>query len=132
MSMVGELIYFLGLQGKQLSDGIFISKSKYARNMLQKFGLENASPKHTPASTHAEPTKDSNAINVDESLYRSMIGSLLYLVASRPDIAYDVGVCARYQSNPKTNPLTIVKQILKYISGTVDYDLLYSSDSCWN
>lgn len=63
---------------------------------MKKFGLENASGKHTLTTTHIKLIGDSDGTNVDESLYRSMIGSLLYLTASRPDIAYDVGVCARY------------------------------------
>ncbi|KAK2389118.1 secreted RxLR effector protein [Trifolium repens] len=65
-------------------------------------------------------------INVDQSLYRSMIGSLLYLTASRPDITYDVGVCVRYQADPKVSHLTQVKRILKYVNGTCDYGIMYS------
>ncbi|WJX69187.1 hypothetical protein P8452_53469 [Trifolium repens] len=96
MSLVGELTYFLGLQIKQMEDTIFISQSKYARNIVKKFGMENATHKRTPAPTHLKLTKDEKGISVDQSLYRSMIGSLLYLTASRPDITYAVGVCARY------------------------------------
>ncbi|CAM8930697.1 unnamed protein product [Rhodiola kirilowii] len=96
MSMVGEMNYFLGLQVKQKDDGIFISKSKYARNLIKKFDLEKASHKRTPAATHLKITKDDAGKNVDQTLYRSMIGSLIYLTASRLDIAYAVGVCARY------------------------------------
>lgn len=97
MSMVGELIYFLGFGIKQMKDGIFISQSKYTKVIVKKFGLDKkASVKRGPTPTHIKLTKDSNGTNFDESLYRSMIGSLLYLTASRPNIAYDVGVCARY------------------------------------
>ncbi|CAM8993785.1 unnamed protein product [Rhodiola kirilowii] len=86
MSMVGEICYFLGLQVKQKVDGIFISQSKYARNLIKKFDLEKATHKRTPVATHVKVTKDEAGAKVDQTLYRSMIGSLLYLTASRPDI----------------------------------------------
>ena len=125
MSLVGELTYFLGLQVKQMEDSIFLSQSKYAKNIVKKFGMENASHKRTPAPTHLKLSKDEAGTSVDQSLYRSMIGSLLYLTASRPDITYAVGVCARYQANPKISHLTQVKRILKYVNGTSDYGIMY-------
>ena len=129
MSLVSELTYFLGLQVKQMEDTIFISQSKYAKNIIKKFGLESASHKRTPAATHIRLSKDEKGVDVDQSLYRSMIGSLLYLTASRPDITFAVGVCARYQSEPKSSHLTQVKRILKYINGTSDYGILFTHDT---
>jgi len=126
MSLVGELTYFLGLQVKQMEDMIFISQSKYAKNIVKKFGLDNASHKRTPAATHLKLSKDENGVVVDQSLYRSMSGSLLYLTTSRPDKTFDVGVCARYQAEPKMSHLIQVKRILKYINGTTNYGILYS------
>ncbi|KAK2381911.1 hypothetical protein QL285_069481 [Trifolium repens] len=126
MSLVGELTYFLGLQIKQMEDTIFISQSKYARNIVRKFGMDNNSHKRTPAPTHLKLTKDEKGVGVDQSLYRSMIGSLLYLTASRPDITFAVGVCARYQAEPKVSRLNQVKRILKYVNGTCDYGIMYS------
>ena len=126
MSLVGELNYFLGLQVKQMEDSIFVSQSKYARGIVKKFGLENASHKRTPATTHVKITKDEKGEDVDQSLYRSMIESLLYLTVSRPDITFAVGVCARYQAQPKASHLMQVKRIIKYISGTSDYGILYT------
>ena len=126
MSLVGELTYFLGLQIKQMEDTIFISQSKYAKNIIKKFGMENDGHKRTPAATHLKLTKDEKGVAVDQSLYRSMIGSLLYLTASRPDITFDVGVCARYQAEPKMSHLTQVKRILKYVNSTSDYGILFS------
>lgn len=126
MSLVGELTYFLGLQIRQMEDTIFISQSKYAKNIVRKFGLDNASHKRTPTATHLKLSKDENGVAVDQSLYRSMIGSLLYLTASRPDITFAVGVCARYQAEPKMSHLAQVKRILKYVNGTTDYGVLYS------
>ncbi|XP_050890419.1 secreted RxLR effector protein 161-like [Lathyrus oleraceus] len=129
MSLVGELTYFLGLQVKQVDDTIFISQSKYSKNIVKKFGIENAIHKRAPAPTHLKLTKDEKGVNMDQSLYRSMIGSLLYLIASRPNITFVVCVCARYQSEPKMSHITQVKRILKYINGISEYGMLYSHNA---
>ncbi|CAM8890160.1 unnamed protein product [Rhodiola kirilowii] len=129
MSMVGEMSYFLGLQVKQKVDGIFISQSKYVRNLVKKFDLEKATHKKTPAVTHVKITKDEAGTSVNQTLYMSMIGSLLYLMASRPDITHEVGVRARYQANPKESHLMNVKRIIKYVCGTADYGLWYTKDT---
>ena len=96
MSMIGELTHFIGLQIHQQDSSIFLSKSKYARNLVKKFGLESTSSVRTPMSPNVKLTVDLLGRSVDSSLYRSMIGSLLYLTTSRPDISYNVGVCVRY------------------------------------
>ncbi|CAM8934363.1 unnamed protein product [Rhodiola kirilowii] len=129
MSMVGEMNYFLGLQVTQKEDGIFISQSKYAKNLIKKFDLEKASHKRTTAATHIKITKDEAGTKVDQTLYRSMIGSLLYLTASRPDIAYAVGVCARYQADPKESHLRQVKRVIKYVCGTANFGIWYTKDT---
>jgi hypothetical protein len=90
MSMMGELNFFLGLQIKQLEDGIFFNQSKYIKDMLKKFGLEDSKPIKTPMSTETKLTKDEESESVDSTKYRGMIGSLLYLTASRPDIMFSV------------------------------------------
>ena len=94
MSMVGKLSFFLGFQILQCATRIFISQEKYARNLVKKFGLEKAKVKRTPAATQFKVSKDSSGEKVDESLYRNIIGSFLYLIANRPDIAFSIGVCA--------------------------------------
>ena len=99
--MVGELTYFLGLQVKQTNSGIYINQGKYARNLVKRFGLEKAAHARTSMATNAKLTNDPSGEFVDVTLYRSMIDCLLYLTASRPDIAFSVGVCCRFQSNPK-------------------------------
>ena len=96
MSMNGELTHFLGLQIRQQDSGIFLSQSKYVKNLVKNFGLEFASSVRTPMSPNVKLTIDLLGKSVDSFLYRSMIGSLLYLTTSRPDISYSVGVCARY------------------------------------
>ena len=129
MSMVGELTFFLGLQVKQIKEGIFISQEKYARNIVKKFGLDSKKHASTPMSSSTKLNIDSSGVEVSPTLYRSIIGSLLYLTASRPDIAFSVGVCARYQAAPKESYLTVVKRIIRYVNGTSDYGLWYSKDS---
>ncbi|CAL2260119.1 unnamed protein product [Prunus armeniaca] len=132
MSLVGELNYFLGLQIKQSHDGIFVSQSKYAKNLVTKFGLEGAKSARTPMSTSAKIHRDLHGKSVDQTLYRSMIGSLLYLTANKPDISFSVGVCARFQSDPKESHLFAVKRIIKYVSGTSEFGLWYTYDTCVN
>jgi hypothetical protein len=97
MSMIGELTYFLGMQVKQTSEGIFISQAKYAKDLVKRFGLDGKSHAHTPMSTSIKISADLTGKQVDPTLYRSIIGSLLYLTASRPDIAFSVRICARFQ-----------------------------------
>ncbi|GAA0159517.1 transmembrane signal receptor [Lithospermum erythrorhizon] len=129
MSMVDELSYFLGFQVKQMNNRIFISQSKYAKNLVKKFRLENSKSKRTLAATHVKVGKDVDGSSVDISNYKSMIGSLLYLTASRLDIAYSVGICARFQADPKESHLNQVKIIIKYVNGTEEYGLLYTFDT---
>ncbi|XP_024031669.1 uncharacterized protein LOC112094581 [Morus notabilis] len=129
MSMVGELNYFLGFQIKQVDNGIFISQGKYAQNLVKNFGLSQSQHMRNPMGTNDKLTKDECGMSVDLSLYRSMIGSILYLTASGPDICYSVGVCARYQANPKESHVTVVKRIIRYVSETVDYGIWYSNDT---
>ena len=96
ISMVGELNYFLWLQVKQRKDEIFISQEKYAKNLVKRFGLDSKKHTSTPMSSSARLSCDAAGVELDPTLYRSMIGSLLYLIASRPDIAFSVGVRARF------------------------------------
>ena len=113
INMIGELNHFLGLQIRQQESGIFISQSKYVENLMKKFGLESASFVRTPMSPNVKFIVDLLGKSVDSSLYRSMIGSLLYLTTSRPDISYSMGVCARYQANPKESHMITLKRIIK-------------------
>ncbi|GJT62784.1 retrovirus-related pol polyprotein from transposon TNT 1-94 [Tanacetum coccineum] len=129
MSMMGELNFFLGLQIKQLDDGIFFNQSKYIKEMLKKFGLEDSKPIKTPMSTETKLTRDEEGESVDNTKYRGMIGSLLYLTASRPDIMFSVCLCARFQEDPKTSHLEAVKRIFRYIKGTTHLGLWYPKGS---
>ncbi|XP_030939998.1 uncharacterized protein LOC115964912 [Quercus lobata] len=129
MNMVGELTFSLGLQVKQKKEGIFISQEIYARNIVKKFGLDSKKHASTPMSSSTKLNVDSSVVEVSPTMYKSIIGSLLYLTTSRSDIAFSVGVCARYQATPKESHLTVVKRIIRYINGTPDYGLWYLKDS---
>lgn len=129
MSMVGELNYFLGLQIKQTSNGIHINQAKYIRDMIKKFNFENLKPSPTPMCTSTKLDKDENGVAFDEKLYRSMIGSLLYLTASRPDIMFAVCMCARFQSMPKLSHFKAVKRIFRYLQHTPTLGLWYDRQS---
>lgn len=112
-----------------MDKGIFISYSKYAKDLVKKFGLENTKHARTPMSTSLKLSKDVSGKDVDQTLYRSMIGSLLYLTASRPDIAFSVGVCARFQACPKESHLLAVKRIIKYVNGTLEYRIWFTMNT---
>ena len=129
MSMVGELIYFLGLQVKQKDSGIYTNQAKYARNLVKRFGLDKAAHARIPMAANAKLTNDPSGESVDVTLYRRMIGCLLYLIASRPDIPFSVGVCSRFQSNSKISHLNTAKRNIKYLSGICNYGLFYSKES---
>ncbi|GKC62650.1 putative ribonuclease H-like domain-containing protein [Tanacetum coccineum] len=129
MSLMGELTFFLGLQVKQNKGGIFISQDKYVAEILKKFDLVNVKAAITPMETKLPLTKDEEAFDVDVHLYRSMIGSLMYLTASRPDIMYAVCVCSRFQVTPKTSHLNAVKRIFKYLKGKPNLGLWYPRES---
>ena len=96
---------------------------------MKNFGLEFASSIKIPMSPNVKLTMDLLGKNVDSSLYRSMIGSLFYLTASKPDISYSVGVCARYQANPKESHMTALKRIIKYVKTTAEFSVWYNKDT---
>ena len=129
MSMIGELNHFLGLQIYRQKSGLFISQSKYAKNHMRKFGLESASFVRTPMSPNVKLIVNLLGKSVDSSLYRSMIGSLLYLIVSRPDISYSVRMCARYQANLKESQMIALKRIIKYVKSTTNFGVWYSKDT---
>ncbi|KZV46985.1 hypothetical protein F511_15782 [Dorcoceras hygrometricum] len=129
MSMMGELTFFLGLQVRQLENGIFINQAKYTKELLKKFGMENSSAAATPMSSTIKMDKDEAGTAIEVSLYRGIIGSLLYLTSSRPDVMFAVCMCARFQAEPKKSHYIDVKRILKYLKGTSNVGLWYPKDS---
>jgi hypothetical protein len=112
MSMMGELTYFLGFQVKQLKDDTFISQTKYAQDLLKRFGMKDAKPAKTPMGTNGHLDLNKGGKSIDQKAYRSMIGSLLYLCASRPDIMLSACMCARFQSDPRSVTLWLLSEFL--------------------
>ncbi|KAJ9557105.1 hypothetical protein OSB04_011719 [Centaurea solstitialis] len=125
MSMMGEINFSLGLQVRQFSDGIFINQSKYIFDLLKKYDMSGCHSIGTPMATGNSIGPDHEGKDVDLRNYRSMVGSLMYLTASRPDIMFATCVCARYQAKPKESHLAAVKRIFRYLKGTPYYGIWY-------
>ncbi|GKC41798.1 putative ribonuclease H-like domain-containing protein [Tanacetum coccineum] len=117
MSSIGELTFFLGLQVEQRKDDIFLSQDKYVYDILNKFGFSSVKTASTPIERHKPLSKDVDGTDVDVHLYRSMIGSLMYLTSSRPDIMFAVRACSRFQVQPKASHMHEVKIIIRYLKG---------------
>jgi hypothetical protein len=115
ISMMGELKYVLGFQIKQLEDDTFISQTKYTHDLLKKFGMNKAKPIKTPMGTNCHLDLHTGGKSVDQKVYLSMIGFLLYVYASRPDIMLSVCMCARFQAAPKECHLRVIKIIMRYL-----------------
>jgi hypothetical protein len=125
MSMISELTFFLGFQVKQMKDGNFFSQEKYTKDLLKRFNMEKCKPIKTPMPTNGHLDLDEGGNPVYQTLYRSMVGSLLYLTTSRPNIMFSVCMCARFQANPKKAHLRAAKRILRYLKHTPSIVLWY-------
>ncbi|GJT58929.1 putative ribonuclease H-like domain-containing protein [Tanacetum coccineum] len=125
----GELTFFLGLQVMQKDDGIFISQDKYVADILKKFDFVTIKTTSTPIETNKALLKDEEAEDMDVHLYRSMIGSLMYLKTSKPDIMFAVCACVRFQVTHKVSHLNAVKRIFKHLKGQPKLGLWYPRDS---
>jgi hypothetical protein len=125
MSMIGVLTFFLRFQIKQAKEGTFISQTKYTHDILKKFGMDNTKPIKTPMGTNGHLDLDLGGTSIDQKVYRSMIGSLLYLCACRHDIILSVCMCARFQVIPKDCYLRAVKRIMRYLILTPNLGLWY-------
>nr|GFA32302.1 copia protein [Tanacetum cinerariifolium] len=129
ISSMGELTFFLGLQVKHKQDEIFISQYKYVAEILKKYSFTKVKNASTPTKTQKPLLKDENGEEIDVHVYRSMIGPLMYLTSSRPDIMFAVCACARYQVNLKVSHLHAVKRIFRYLKGEPKFGLWYPKDS---
>nr|GFC57143.1 uncharacterized mitochondrial protein AtMg00810-like [Tanacetum cinerariifolium] len=129
MSMMGEMTFFLGLQVNQSPCGIFINQSKYVLEILKKYGMESCDPVGTLMEIKDKLDLDQNGTLVDATKYHSMIGALMYLTSSRPDIVHSTCLRAQYQAKPTEKHLKEVKRIFRYLRGTVNTGLWYTKDS---
>nr|GEV49642.1 retrotransposon protein, putative, unclassified [Tanacetum cinerariifolium] len=125
LSMMGKMSFFLELQISQTPRGIFINQSKYASEIVKKYGLNSTDSVDTPMIENKKLDEDLQGKQVDATLYRDMIGSLMYLTASRPDLSYAVCLCARYQAKPTKKHLQAVKRIFRYLNGTINMDYAF-------
>nr|GEV05617.1 putative ribonuclease H-like domain-containing protein [Tanacetum cinerariifolium] len=132
MSSMGELTFFLGLQVKHKQDGIFISQDKYVAEILKKYGYTEVKNASTPMKTQKPLLKDEDGKEVDVHLYRSIIGSLMYLTSLNPDIMFVVCACAKYQVNPKVSHLHDVKRNFRYLKRQPKFGLWYPKDSSFD
>nr|GEY87995.1 uncharacterized mitochondrial protein AtMg00810-like [Tanacetum cinerariifolium] len=127
--MMGKISFFLGLQISQSPKGIFINQSKYAFESLKKYGFESCDPVHTLMVEKSKLDEDKEGKAIDLSHYCGMIGTLLYLTASRPDLQFAICMCARYQARPTEKHIHAVKRIFRYLRGTDNWGLWYPKDS---
>ncbi|GJW84518.1 retrovirus-related pol polyprotein from transposon TNT 1-94 [Tanacetum coccineum] len=128
MSMMGELKFFLGIQIHQSPRGTFINQAKYAQEILTKHGMTSCDSIGTPMATkHLDA--DLSGTPVDQTKYHSMVGALMYLTTSRPDIVHATCYCARYQARPTEKHLTMVKRIFRYLKNIINMGLSYPKDT---
>ena len=125
MTDLGLLHYFLGLQVKQSCDGIFVSQEKYALDLLKKFHMQKCKVFATPMNVNEKLSMDDGSAKADEKQFRSMVGSLMYLTHTRPDIMFAVGLVSRFMHNPSMHHLGTAKRILRYIRATTNYGIWY-------
>nr|GEW89224.1 copia protein [Tanacetum cinerariifolium] len=129
MSMMGKMSFFIGLQISQSPRGILLNQSKYALESLKKYGMESSDPVDTLMVEKSKLYEDPQGKAIDPTHYRGMVGTLMYLTASRPDLTFVVCMCARYQTKPTEKHLHVVKRIFKYLRGTINKGLWYPKDS---
>ncbi|GKD31182.1 retrovirus-related pol polyprotein from transposon TNT 1-94 [Tanacetum coccineum] len=129
MSMMGQMSFFLGLQVSQNPGGIFINQSKFALEILKKFRMDSCDPVDTPMVDRLKLDEDPLGIPVDQTRFCSMVGSLMYLTASRPDLVFAVCMCARYQASPTKKHLEALKRVFWYLRGTINWGLWYPKDT---
>jgi hypothetical protein len=132
MSMMGELKFFLGFQIKQMKEGTFLCQTKYVKDMLKRFDMANSKPIKTHMELNGHLDLNEEGKSVDQKIFRSTIGPLLYLCASRPEIMLSVCMCARFQANPKECHLMAVKRIFRYLVHTPNLGLWYPKGSTFD
>lgn len=128
MSDLGKMRYFLGIEVMQLEGGIFISQKKYVMEVLRRFGMEHCNSVQNPIVPGFKIDKDENGTEVDSPFYKQLVGSMMYLTTTRPDIMYAVNLISRYMSKPTVLHLSAAKRVLRYLQGTADFGILYKKE----
>lgn len=132
MSMLGELSFFFGFQITQTDKGIFIHQTKYLKEMLKKFQMEDCNPTDSPMVIGCKLSKNDESPLTNQTRYRSVIGSLLYLTTSSPDMMHVVCMVARFQVAPKETHVKAITMIFEYLQHTKDYELWYPKGKDFN
>lgn len=125
MTDLGLMKYFLGIQVKQSKGEIFITQEKYVSDMLKKFRMENSNPAPTPMALNEKLQLDDGAEKSDPKIYRSLVGSLIYLTNTRPDIVHSVSLVSRFMNEPSKLHFAAAKRILRYLRGTKKLGIKY-------
>ena len=121
MTNLGMMKYFLGIEVTQSEDNIFIFQSKYANDVSKRFRMLNSKPVVTPIATGTKLSKDDDGSKVNPTLYKRLVGSLMYLTATRPNIMFVVSLISKFMESPKNNHLQARKRIPRYIVGTTNF-----------
>lgn len=125
ISGLGLLSYYLGIEVFQGKDGIMLTQMGYAQKILKVSGMKGYNTSRYPMELKLHLTKDKDGESVNETMYRKVIGSLRYLVHTRPDLNYSIGVVSKYMQDPKQSHYAAIKHILRYVKGTTEYRLTY-------
>jgi hypothetical protein len=125
MTDLGKMRYFLGIEVLQKDDGIFICQRKYAHEILERFRMGQCNSVKNPIIPGFKLTRDEGGVQVDSTLYKQMVGSLMYLTATRPDLMFDVSLISRYMEHPTESHFMAAKRILRYIKGTTIFGMFY-------
>jgi hypothetical protein len=129
MSMMGELTFFLGIQVKQMKQDTFVHQAKYTKDLIKKFNMVELKPVSTPINSAASLGPDEDGEAVEQREYKSVIGTLLYLTATRPDIQFVVKLCARFQASPCSSHQTTVQRVFRYLKHTPEFGIWYFASS---
>jgi hypothetical protein len=132
MTDLGKMRYFLGMEVNQSNEGIFMHQCEYATEILSRFGMENCNKVCSPIVPGCRLTKNESGKAADASDYKQMVGCLMYLLASRPDLAYSMCLVARYMDRPTEIHVAAVKRIMRYLKGTLNYGMLYKANDSEN
>lgn len=130
MSDLGKMRYFLGVEVLQNPDGIYICQKKYAREVLERFGMNRSNPVNNPIVPGSKLLKDEKGVRVDATLFKQVVGSLMYLTATRPDLMYGVSLISRFMANPTEQHWLAAKRLLRYLKGTTGLGIFYKKGGC--
>jgi hypothetical protein len=132
MTYLGHLHYYLGIEVTQNPKYIFISQKKYIGELLNKFGMVECNPLSTPMEQNLKLTSKEGNEFEDATKYKQLVGSLIYLTTTRPNISFIVGILSRFMQKPCEGHWSAAKRVLKYLKGTQDFGLKYSKVDDFN